>query len=1112
VLAGFNIYFAWTTRQANDEKTAAYEQKLEFMQAAQDLRQSSRELTRTSRTFIVSGDSTQLALYWAEYEADRADIVRQVFVGNNAPANEIYLLSRILTLKSDLRQMEIAAIELTQTGHYEASIELIYSPEYERYRYTALGLLDDLMVEMETRLTYTVDSAVLRASSGATMATVATVLFAIISVAGGFIVLKSVVATMKKEREMATKLQAKESNERMMRVFNAIPTLVNIFDPNLKMIDCNMISAQAFGHDNKQDFIDGLKKDFFKYSPELQPCGTPSKEKAAQISEQAILKGYVRQEWMHLTVTGEELPVDLTFTRVDEGESFLLVAYLHDLRDIKKAQQAEQDTNEFNQAILDAAPYVIGLWDETGNLLVASPQAREFFGVPDPKMIAEDLFAYSPELQPCGTPTPEKAAKMSEIAYRDGYNRFEWLHKRTDGELVPAECIYKIYKHEGKDLLLSYTLDLREIKAAETREKEAWEMSNLLFEAAPIMIEMWDDKMNPIDCNNQVMNFYGTSSKEEFKANYDRLMPEYQPCGMLSKEKLMLCFAKTLLQGSYTTEWLDRTIDGEELPMEVSFVRVVQNDKTLVVAYSYDLGPVKKAEAEARRAEIAEESNKAKSNFLARMSHEIRTPITAVLGISEIHLQNPALPPIMEEAFAKIYSSSNFLLNVVNDILDLSKLEAGKMELVNAKYNVAGMISTIAQMHQYHAGSKMIDFRLLVSEDVPVRMIGDTARIEQMVNNILSNAFKYTKSGEVVMSVRSQKQNHANATLIISVRDTGLGMSGEELNNIFDEYSRFHSYTQISGTGLGMAIVYSLSQLLNAEINIESEKDVGTTVTVSIPQKTSDSAVIGAEVAHKLQRFDNEFFASSSKTQFVPEKMPYGSVLVVDDVPANLYVAKGMLAFYDLKVDTCLSGQEAIDKVKQGHSYHIIFMDHMMPGMDGIEAMQAIRELGYNKPVIAFTANALIGKAEEFIELGFDGFISKPIQAKHLNAILTRHIQDRRQGPRGEPASDTSSVGIENFQNAPELLRKVRADFVKDHKNNFPELCEAINDGDFKTAHRIAHTLKSLGRLMQEYTLATAAENVEVVIAGGALPSEELLSSLNSEMERILNEIGDATQ
>ena len=396
--------------------------------------------------------------------------------------------------------------------------------------------------------------------------------------------------------------------------------------------------------------------------------------------------------------------------------------------------------------------------------------------------------------------------------------------------------------------------------------------------------------------------------------------------------------------------------------------------------------------------EEADAANKAKSSFLSIMSHEIRTPMNAILGISEVQLQKETLEPSLKEAFEKIFTSGDLLLSIINDILDLSKIEAGKLELLTDKYEVASMISDTTQLNMMRIGDKLIKFDLKINENLPAYLIGDELRIKQILNNLLSNAFKYTDEGYVELSIYPETgRNDNEITLVISVSDTGQGMTDDQISKLFDVYSQFNRQVNRTkeGTGLGMSITHNLINMMAGNIQIKSKPGEGSVFTVRFPQGKYGSDIMGREAAENLEQFrmrSREFF---EKINISHDPMPYGSILVVDDVEANIYVAKGLLTLYDIKIDSANSGIKAIEKIKNGQKFDIIFMDHMMPDMDGIEATKQIRDLGYKAPIIALSANALGGQAEVFIKNGFDDFISKPIDIRHLNHILNKYVRDR---------------------------------------------------------------------------------------------------------------------
>jgi PAS domain S-box-containing protein len=403
-----------------------------------------------------------------------------------------------------------------------------------------------------------------------------------------------------------------------------------------------------------------------------------------------------------------------------------------------------------------------------------------------------------------------------------------------------------------------------------------------------------------------------------------------------------------------------------------------------------------------RAKEAAEAASKAKSAFLATMSHEIRTPLNAILGLSEIQLQND----LSEEAHAdleKIYNSGSTLLGIINDILDISKIEAGNFELIPVDYDTPSLINDTVQLNIVRIGSKPITFKLNIDDALPARLYGDELRVKQVLNNILSNAFKYTKAGTVTLQVRWEKRDK-DAILLFAVSDTGQGIRKEDVDKLFSEYSQLDTRAnrKIEGTGLGLSITKQLVEMMNGSIDVESEYGKGSTFTVRLHQVLVDERPIGKDVAENLMSFRLIETRRSRSKNLIRTRMPYGKVLVVDDVVTNLDVAKGLMLPYGLTIDCVLNGPEAIEKIRgEKVKYDAIFMDHMMPGMDGIETTRIIRnEIGseYAKtvPIIALTANALAGNEEMFLAAGFNAFIAKPIDIMRLDVILNQWVRDKQ--------------------------------------------------------------------------------------------------------------------
>ncbi|MDR1137836.1 MAG: response regulator [Synergistaceae bacterium] len=410
----------------------------------------------------------------------------------------------------------------------------------------------------------------------------------------------------------------------------------------------------------------------------------------------------------------------------------------------------------------------------------------------------------------------------------------------------------------------------------------------------------------------------------------------------------------------------------------------------------------------------SDEASRSKSSFLATMSHEIRTPLNAILGLSEVWLQRE-LPKEAHSDLEKIYISGSSLLGIINDILDISKIEAGGFEIVPVDYDIATLIDDVANLNMTRIGSKNISFELIIDETMPAKLYGDELRLKQILNNLLSNAFKYTKEGRVTLEITwRRKEDSADdlAVFAFVVRDTGMGIKKEDMGKLFSQYKQLdtRSNKNIEGTGLGLSITKNLVELMGGTIAVESEYGVGSVFHVELEQKITDGTPIGVKTADNLRHFRPTEKRVSKGKNLVRSHM-HGRVLIVDDVMINLEVAEALLAPYELFIDRASNGREAVEKIRSvcddcvhdgsaQEKYDIVFMDHMMPEMDGIEATRIIRkdidsEYARTVPIVALTANALSGNEEMFLAAGFNDFLPKPIDITQLDVVLNKWVRDR---------------------------------------------------------------------------------------------------------------------
>ena len=735
---------------------------------------------------------------------------------------------------------------------------------------------------------------------------------------------------------------------------------------------------------------------------------------------------------------------------------------------------------QFNRLVMDSNPLAVAILDHEMLLVDCNEAALELLEAKDKDHFLKNFFIYSMPVQPNGEFAGEMAREHILKAIEEKESIIEWTFRNSNGERILCEVTSKRIDYDDTYVIILYIRDLREEMKTHAEVKEITERNKIMIDVTPICFVFFDHEFNVVDCNPVALSLFGIPTKDVFIKKFFKLNPEFQEDGTPSFENYKKNMQKAFNEGRLVFEWDHITVSGEPLPVEVTFVRVEYRGSYRIAGYFRDLrehrAMIKEmllVEQQLREAkELAEESVKVKTEFLANMSHEIRTPMNAVLGVTEIMIQYERLPAEIEEGLDKIYNACDMLLGIINDILDFSKIEAGKLDILSAHYMTASLINDSVHLNMMRMDSKPIEFELLIGKNIPENLIGDELRIKQILNNLLSNAYKYTDSGTVTLEVnieREKTEEEDSVVLVLIVRDTGHGMTKDQLSRLFEEYSRFHedTYRTIEGTGLGLTITRHLVNLMNGEIKVESKPNVGTSVTIKLPQKLVDESVISNEISENLQQFRKNYVTHKKRSQIVRDHMPYGSVLIVDDVETNLYVATGLLRPYKLNIETVTRGREAINKIKSGKVYDIVFMDHMMPEMDGIEVTGHMRDLGYKHPIIALTANAVAGQADMFLRNGLDDFISKPIDVRQLNFILNKYIRDKQPPEVLEAVRRQSDVLTAG--GGERVIDSLLLDsFIRDAKNTLKlldRLCKkeswADNEDDLRKYTISIHGMKS---------------------------------------------------
>lgn len=575
-------------------------------------------------------------------------------------------------------------------------------------------------------------------------------------------------------------------------------------------------------------------------------------------------------------------------------------------------------------------------------------------------------------------------------------------------------------------------------------------------------------------------------------------------------------------------------IEGRSYEIRVSRIEDDNNGDTVrgYLAWIFDMTFVNHyTEEMIRLRQEAEKANLAKTSFLAHMSHEIRTPMNAIIGFSDLCLNNGDEGEI-KEYVQSIRESAGTLMVLINEVLDISKIESGKIVLTDVAYSMKELMKEVISAIIPQINAKHLTFRYLLEKDVPVMLKGDKKEIRHIMSNLLSNAVKYTSEGTILFKVKEIERKDRKTLLEIIVKDTGIGIKEENREQIFDRFERFDvkkNYA-VEGTGLGLSIVKNLVQLMDGSIEVESVYGEGSLFRARIWQEVLDErkgeAYRGSncdDIKYTLEQLKNAVYGNRGKRKRRSIRFPGAKVLVVDDNQVNLKVASGLLKLYGIDAELAESGEECLNAVKK-QTYDIIFMDQMMPGMDGVETLSRLREIkkgNKSTPVIALTANALVGVKEEMLEEGFDDFLGKPMDLTELENVLIRFLKELQE-EMPEAGREETGFAAETAGRYESLIRKgidVQAgielcggeesylEVLKAFVTNAPvqqrSLSQSLKLGDYRRYTVSAHALKSAAASIGALKLSEISRMHEE--AG----NKENIAYINEDFVNLIEEYGE---
>ncbi len=752
-----------------------------------------------------------------------------------------------------------------------------------------------------------------------------------------------------------------------------------LWNEDLQLLDCTNKRLELFGV-NKEEFI----STFFSFSPEFQPDGSPSYETLRGHIQKAFDEGHCAFTWTYKGKDGVPFFIKIALVCIIlKGKKYVL-SYTSEKNESELLVENTINSYERMQLLLKHLPIGVDLWNKDLQLFDCNEATLHLFGAKSKEEYIENFQSFTPEFQPNGMRSKDLIPQHLQKVFEDGHTRFEWMHVTAQGEDLPVEISIVRSKNGDEDVAVVYYRDLREIKENMRKAEQRLTDINNILDSAPYAINTWDKQFRPVDCNLATLSLYGFDSKEDYLANFHRVMPETQKDGRVMAQVFVQRFTEAFETGyAYDEGELINIKIGRNFPVEITLKKLMIDGEEKIISYLNDITIQKTMMmeiAESHRElsiarDEAEKSSHIKGEFLANMSHEIRTPMNGILGL--LHLL--ALTKMQDQQkfyVDKIIYSAESLLRIINDILDFSKIEAGKLEMERISFSLADLQEELRTLFAPKFIDKNIRGEIFSENILDTKLIGDPLRLKQVLLNLIGNAIKFTDHGRITVSIDNVTyENPQQICYHFSVEDTGIGLSEEQCSRLFEAFTQADTSTtrKYGGTGLGLAISKRIVEMMQGTIGVES--------TVGKGSRFYFSAVFDLDLGtSKVEE--------KEKTPVPIKNKPLsktGNILLVEDNEINQLIAVELISSQGHTVDVAHNGQEAVDMVSCG-DYDIVFMDIQMPIMDGLTATRKIRdnEKFAKLPIIAMSAHAMTGDREISLSHGMNDHLSKPINPELL--------------------------------------------------------------------------------------------------------------------------------